>query len=304
MNEIKTIVSDHETSIRVYLLKKRGNKGQYDAVLFPNALNEKIRETYAHNFENYSADREIREYDSVHSEKGTIKKLKTSDLSRWEGMREAIARADAESVLLNKSNFTDDYSVIVLVYEKRIASQLKTVYLLSQYRKIESWYKRSILFGFVANTIQQKDTEIFVLNGCIDTVIFKDNVFVLQEGPFEKVFNYYEKAKKTVAAHKETMQKWRFLDNPQAFYDSVSGKKLATTKLARAIQKSEGVFDKLEPTQVKQTLSQYEEFNELAYDAEDRIMFSSEVRDLIIDILRQSYTRNLFSDSLIHTKGV
>lgn len=286
------------------MLKKRGYKGQYEAVLFPNCLDQKIRETYAENYEHFCGDRKITEYDSVHSEKGTIKQLPLNDLSYWTGMYNAIVAADKERVLLNKANFTDDYSVIILSYEKATDGKVDRAYLVAQYRKVESWYKRSVKFGFVANTIEQKDDEIFVLNGCIDTAIVDDDVFVLQEAAFEKLFNYYEKSKRTVASKKAEIEKWYFLDNPSAFYADVSSKKGPTTKLARALEKATGDYSKLDPTTVRQTLSQHSEFKELTYDEENRIRFASDVRDLIIDILRKTYTRDLFSDSLIHTKGV
>lgn len=304
MERIRSIINDPDSNVRVYLLKKRGYKGQYEAVLFPNDLDKKIRETYSANYEHFCSDRKITEYDSVHSERGTIKQLPLTDLSYWVGMNGAIAVADKEPVLLNKANFTDDYSVIVLTYEKETDGKIDRAYLIAQYRKVESWYKRSVKFGFVANTIKQKDEDIFVLNGCIDTAIVGNDVFVLQETAFEKLFNYYEKSKRTIASKKEEIEKWRFLDNPGAFYADVSGKKGPTTKLARALDKAPSDLSKLDPTIVKQTLSQYDDFKELTYDEQDRIKFASDVRDLIIDILRHTYARHLFSDSLIHTKGV
>ena len=304
MNRIKNIVCDSEANVRVYLLKKCGYKGQYEAALFPNALDEKIKEIYAKNYEQFCGDRKISEYDSVHSEKGTIKQLPLDDLSFWNGMESAISVADKEGKLLNKQNFTDDYSVIVLVFEKNVFGSVNQVYLIAQYRKVESWYKRSIKFGFVANTIEHMNEDIFVLNGCIDTVIFGDDVFVLQESAFEKVFNYYEKSKSVVEAKKGEIKKWRFLDDPEAFYASVSGKKGPTTKLARALEKTVGDFSVLEPSDVRERLTQYEEFKDLNYDENDRIKFTPAVRDMIIDIVRSSYARHLFADVLIHTKGV
>lgn len=304
MDRIKSIISDKDSNVRVYLLKKKGYKGQYEAVVFPNALDRKIKDTYAVNYDHFCGDRKITEYDSVHSEKGTIKRLPLTDLTYWENMCASITAADQNAALLNKENFTDDYSAIVLSYERVNGGNIERTYLIAQYRKIESWFKRSVKFGFVANTIEQKNEDIFVLNGCIDTAIIDEDVFVLQETAFEKVFNYYEKSKRTVAAKKAEVEKWKFLDNPKAFYNDVAGKKGPTTKLARAFDKAVGDFSALEPTVVKQTLSQYEEFNELSYDENDRIRFAPSMRDLIIDILRVTYARDLFSDSLVHTKGV
>jgi len=216
----------------------------------------------------------------------------------------ALSNADQNRIILNKENFTDDYAAIVLAYERVKDAHVENTYLVAQYRKVESWYKRSVKFGFVANTIKQKDEEIFVLNGCIDTAIVDEDVFVLQETAFEKVFSYYEKSKRIVSARKAEIENWRFLDDPKSFYENVVGKKGATTKLARALEKAVGDFSSLEPTMVRQTLSQYDEFKDLSYDDNDRIKFKPAVRDLIIDILRLTYARDLFSDSLVHTKGV
>ena len=304
MERIKNIISDDNSNVRVYLLKKKGYKGQYQAVVFPNALDQKIKETYATNYEHFCGERKIVEYDSVHSEKGTIKKIPLADLTYWANMIAALSTADQNRIILNKENFTDDYAAIVLAYERVKDDHVKNAYLVAQYRKVESWYKRSVKFGFVANTIKQKDEEIFVLNGCIDTAIIGEDVFVLQETAFEKVFNYYEKSKHIVSAKKAEIERWKFLDDPKSFYEDVVGKKGATTKLARALEKAVGDFSDLEPTMVKQTLSQYDEFKDLSYDDNNRIEFKSSVRDLIIDILRLTYTRDLFSDSLIHTKGI
>lgn len=304
MERIKDIIGDDKSNVRVYLLKKKGYKGQYEAVVFPNALDQKIKETYATNYEHFCGERKITEYDSVHSEKGTIKKISLADLPYWGNMIAALSNADQNRIILNKENFTDDYAAIVLAYERVKDAHVENTYLVAQYRKVESWYKRSVKFGFVANTIKQKDEEIFVLNGCIDTAIVDEDVFVLQETAFEKVFSYYEKSKRIVSARKAEIENWRFLDGPKSFYENVVGKKGATTKLARALEKAVGDFSSLEPTMVRQTLSQYDEFKDLSYDDNDRIKFKPAVRDLIIDILRLTYARDLFSDSLVHTKGV
>ena len=36
MERIKDIIVDDNSNVRVYLLKKKGYKGQYEAVVFPN----------------------------------------------------------------------------------------------------------------------------------------------------------------------------------------------------------------------------------------------------------------------------
>lgn len=207
MEQIYNIINDTNSNVRVYLLKKQGNKRQYDAVIFPNEINNKIKETYSKNFVNFCEGRDITEYDSVHSEKNSIKKLPLSELSCWENILNAMSTADRNCSLLTKENFTDNYSAIVLVCEKTVDEEIQKVYILAQYRKIDSWYKKSVKFGFVANTIQYKDEEIFVLNGCIDTVIVDSDVFVLHETAFEKIFNYFEKLKKNRCGQKERNRK-------------------------------------------------------------------------------------------------
>ena len=304
MHRINDIINNSESNIRVYLLKKKGYKGNYEAVIFPNKLDQKVKTTYAENYQHFCAGKEIREYDSIHSEKDTIKKLALTELSYWNGMQESICIADRDQTLLEKRNFTDDYSVIVFICERVFGSNIKRAYLIAQYRKVESWYKRSVKFAFLSNTIVQKDEDIFVLNGCIDTAIVDDDVFVLREPAFEKIFNYYEKSKRIVQSKKSEIEKWRFLDDPEAFYADVCKKKGAVTRLARALEKAVGDFSTIEPAIVRQKLSQYDDFKELEYDEDNRIKVSSAVRDLIIDIVRHTYARQLFTDDLVHTKGV
>ena len=38
MERIKDIIGDDKSNVRVYLLKKKGYKGQYEAVVFPNEI--------------------------------------------------------------------------------------------------------------------------------------------------------------------------------------------------------------------------------------------------------------------------
>lgn len=304
MRRIGEIISDPESNVRVYLLKRLGRTENYEAVVFPNSLDRKIKQTYAENYVHFCGEREIKEYDSVHSEKGTIKRLPVTDLLYWNGIQAAMTAADTKRILLNKANFTDDYSVIVLVYERKVSGGIDRAYLIAQYRKVESWYKRSVRFGFTANSILQETGDIFVLNGCIDTAIVGSDVFVLQETPFEKIFNYYEKSKRTVAAHKSEIEKWIFLDHPESFYLDASQKKGTTVKLARALDKATSDFSKLDPAKVRGILSQHEEFNDFTYDENDKIIYTPKVKDLIIDIVRKTYVRDLLTDDLVHTKGI
>jgi hypothetical protein len=298
------IVADRESNIQVYLVKKIGYKNNYEAVLFPNKINDTIKQTYAANYIDFTADKNVVEYDSVHSEKGTIKKVLLADLAGWQNMKDAMDTADRNRTILNKNTFSDNYNCIVLVYSGVINRNVKTIFLISQYRKIDTWYKKSVKFAFTTNNLVLKNKDIFVLNGCIDTVIADDSVYVLQETPFEKVFNFYERAKKTVTTNKDAIERWSFIDRPSEFYNSINEKKGPTTKLARAIEKRAEDFARLSPQIVKASLSRYDQFTSIAYDDQDRIVFSTANRDLIIDILRHIYARGLFSNDLIRTKGV
>ena len=304
MESVRAIIQETNVNVRVYLVKKIGQKGRYEATIFPNELNVKIKQAYAQNFHNFCEGKEIVEYDSVHSEKGTIKKLAKEDVPHWGNILAAISEADTKRILLNKNNFTDSYSAIILVYEALVEEEIKRAYMIAEYRKIDSWYKKSVRFGFTANTIVSKDEEIFVLNGCIDTVITGDDVFVLRETPFEKLFNYYEKSKNLVACKKDEIEKWEFLDDPQAFYNAVTSKKGTTIKLARALEKTTINLSDYDAETVKNTLSQYDEFSALSYNEENKIIFTPATRDLIIDLLLLTYTRHLFVDTIVKTKGV
>lgn len=61
MERVKSIINDTEANVRIYLLKKQGRKADYEAVLFPNAIDNKIKETYAENFIHFCGEREITE---------------------------------------------------------------------------------------------------------------------------------------------------------------------------------------------------------------------------------------------------
>ncbi len=307
MERIEKLITDSQVEVRLYLLKKVGRKGKYEAVIFPNDLDNAIKENYANNFRNFCGEREIVDYDCLHSEKETIKKLSLVDLPNWENILNAIKEADEKQHILTKENFTDDYSIIVISYENHKREPVTRCFLIAQYRKIDSWYKRSIKFAWLGNIFKYQNNEIFVLNGCIDTAIVDQDIFVLQESKFEEVFNFIEKAKRTIRGKEAEIAQWKFLDNSSAFYNDVFKTKGTTRKLARALEKLTFDFSQLDPSEVRRTLSAYKEFNSLCYDEQDRIKYISgdcKNRDLILDILRQAYARNIFSDALVKTKGV
>lgn len=219
-------------------------------------------------------------------------------------MQTAINEAISNNKILNKSNFSDNYNIILISFSIVPDDDIKTIWLAAQYRKVDTWYKRSIRFGFTTNTIKEQSDDVFILNGTVDAVIFNDDIFVLQETSFEKIFNYFEKSKQIVVSKKDEITNWSFIDRPSDFYDSANSTKGTITKLARALEKSSVDFSKLSPSVVKKTLSKYDEFKSLTYDKDNKIIFKKENRDLIIGILWAAYTRSLFSDDLVHTKGI
>jgi len=304
MERIISAITDHDTTLRVYLLKKIGYKGNFEAVIFPNALNEVIRDTYAENFANFIDGKGVAEFDALHSEKGTIKQLELTALDYWPNMLRAMDVADAEGCILTPATFTDDYKMIIITYDVIVDDEVRPVYLIAQYRKVDTWYKKSVKFGVTANRFEAKQEDIFVLNGCIDAAIADEDVFILQENAFENIFNFYERSKRIVVDKKTYIETWSFINNPTEFYESVNGKKVATTKLARALEKGVTDFSALTPETVKETLCAYDEFAEIIYDEHDRIIFSSGVRDIIIDIVRYAYARGLFTNEVVYTKGV
>ena len=54
MHRINDIINNSESNIRVYLLKKKGYKGNYEAVIFPNKLDQKVKTTYAENYQHFT----------------------------------------------------------------------------------------------------------------------------------------------------------------------------------------------------------------------------------------------------------
>lgn len=304
MNEIYGIVNSDTATVRVCLIKKGKGNQAYSCVIFPNDLNVLIKKAYKDNFNQFTKDKIISDYDSIHTEKGSIQKAPLFDITEWINIKDAMKKADEGNIILNKSNFSDDYHLIVVSFEDKNENDVKCAHLVAQYRKIESWYKKSVKFGFTTNGLQEKDSDIFVLNGCIDTVIYDDNAFILQESQFERLFNYYKKSISTLEKNRDNIEKCSFIDKPVEFYEKVKRNKGATKKMARVMSKQAIDLRTLPPNTVKEQLSKHKEFSSLKFDAEDKIVLDTLSRDMIIDILRCVYTRSLFTDNVVHTKGV
>ncbi len=304
MEEIFRIVNSNTVTIRVYLIKKEKGNEDYSCVIFPNELNSLIKEAYKDNLTQFTKGKVVSDYDSIHIEKGSIQKALLSDITEWLNIKSAMQKADEGNVILSKDNFSDDYHMIIVSFEDNIENDIKNVYLVAQYRKVESWYKKSIKFGFTTDGLQEKNSDIFVLNGCIDSVIYDDNAYILQENQFERLFNYYKKSISTLEKNRDNIENCSFIDKPVDFYKAVKKSKGATKKMARVISKQAIDLRTLPPKAIKKQLSKYDEFLSLNFDSEDKIILDTSSRDMIIDILRCVYTRSLFTDNVVQTKGV
>ena len=304
MHDIMKVINSDTATVRVHLIKKGGNPQDYSCVVFPNDLNELIKKAYKDNFNLFIKDKTVTDYDSIHTEKGSIQKATLADISEWINIKNAIKKADDDNVIMNKSNFSDNYHVIVVTFEAMVEGDIKCAYLVAQYRKIESWYKKSVKFGFTTDGLQEKNSDIFLLNGCIDTVVYEDYAFILQENQFEKLFKYYKKSINTLEKNRDNIENCSFIDKPSEFYESVRSCKGATKKMARVMSKQAIDLQTLPSKTVKEQLIKYEEFSSIEFDAEDKIVLNTKTRDMIIDILRCVYTRSLFTENVVHTKGV
>ncbi len=304
MHDIIKVINSDTATVRVHLIKKGRTPQDYSCVMFPNDLNALIKKAYKDNLNLFIKDKIITDYDSIHAEKGSIQKAMLEDIGEWINIKNAIKRADDNNAIMNKSNFSDDYHIIVVSFEAKVEDDVKCVYLVAQYRRIESWYKKSVKFGFTIDGLQEKNSDIFVLNGCIDTVVYKDYAFVLQENQFEKLFKYHKKSISTLEKNRENIESCSFIDKPSEFYESVRSCKGATKKMARVMSKQAIDLQMLPSKTVKDQLIKYEEFSAIEFDSEDKIVLNTKTRDMIIDILRCVYTRSLFSENVVHTKGV
>ena len=304
MEQTKNII-ENATNVRVYFIKKAaGRSKNHTAVIFPNAINDKIKESYQGNFCAFTKTKEVCEYDGVHQKSDAIQSVATSDLDEWTHIRTAITTAEEQNIRLTKESFTDDYSLIVVVFEKATSTDIERVFLVTKYKKTESWYHKSVKYTFVGGTLKEADKEIFVLNGYIDVVITEDDTYILVPKNFESIFNYSQKIVEFIEENKANIESWAFLNDPSEFYKCIRNTKTAWPKMERVLRKSLEILNSLTPKVAREKLSHYEEFKSIEYDVNDKIVVNSKNRDLIIDILLNVYAKNLFNDELVQTKGV
>ena len=301
MNEITNvhkILSNKDLTINVYLIEK--DKEDYNCIQFPNELNETIKNKYILNFTNFTKDREVVDYDNIHYEKGTIQKVFTCDIDEWEKIKKSFSKAS----VLNKNIFSNNYKFIVINFEFENNDSNECISMISKYRKVDTWYKNSFRFCFLGEVCKEFNEEIFVLNGCIDCLIYKENIFILQQNNFESLFKYDTKMKNILESNKESIEKYTFIDKPLEFYNKILENKKATKSMARFLLNQSVDLSNINPKEVRKILSKYEEFSNLNYNDKDKIIINTKSRDTIINILRGVYLRNLFKDEVVLTKGV
>ena len=298
MNEIINLLNNKKLTTNVYLIENI--KDTYKCIQFPNELNDKIKNKYISNFINFTEDRKIVDYDNIHYEKGTIQKVCTDDIDEWGKIKESFSEINS----LNKKSFSNNYKLIVINFEFENNGKNECISMISKYKKVDTWYKNSFRFCFLGEVCKEFNEEIFVLNGCIDCLIYKENTFILVQNSFESLFKYDKKMRKVIEANKENIEKYTFIDEPLEFYEEVLKNKKATKSMARFLLNEFVDLRNVNPKEVRATLDKYEQFSSLKYNDEDKIIIDKKSRDIIINILRGVYLRNLFEDKIIHTKGV
>ncbi len=290
-------------NVSLYLLKKEG-RTKLAAYRLPNGIDDDIKDKYRSNFEHFIDGRSFGTYDFVHSEKNALIELETGKIPLWTSMLDSIEKAKDDGVLLQKDNFDDDYSVIVIDFSYQTNDQIVHTYFVSKYMKTDTWYKKGVKFAFTANGVEKGKQDIIVLNGCIDVVINSNKTIVLNERNFEYLFNYYEAAKKMVNDAKPELEKWPILTSVDVFFAKAIAGKTRTLKLANALKNSKTDWSKIPNKKVREVLSGDERFAAITFDEKDKIICTEANADLIIDIIREVYSKQLFTEEIIETKGV
>lgn len=290
-------------NVTLYLLKKEGRK-KFVAYRLPNGIDEEIKEKYLSNFEHFTAGRQFKAYDFVHNEKNALVELETCTIPLWTSILDSICKANDDGVFLQKNNFDDDYFVIIIDFSYRTNDQIAHTYFVSKYMKTDTWYKKGVKFAFTANGVEKGKEDIIVINGCIDVVINSDKTIVLNEKNFESLFNYYEAAKKMVNDAKPELEKWPILTSVDVFFAKAMSGKTRTLKLANALKNSKTDWSKIPNRKVREVLSSDERFAAITFNEKDQIVCTDANADLIIDIIREVYSKQIFTEEIIETKGV
>lgn len=291
------------STIIVFFVRKI-KKNDYAAYRLPNGLDEDVKSKYTNNLSNFVAGKTVGDYDFVHKDKTRVPKIAIDSVEVWNHVLSSINHSVANGVLLKRSNFSDDYKMIVIDCTYVEGETITHFYLIAKYMKPDTWYKKGLKFGFTADTIVEKKSDIIVLNGCLDAVIFGDDLFVLQERNFEELFNYYEAAKTLVSSNKDSIESWPFMANADIFFTKATSGKTRMLKLANAFKNAKTDWTAIQPQALKSQLQSDERFSAIEFSADDKIICTTENIDLLIDIVREVYSKQLVTNKIIETKGI
>lgn len=288
------------TVVKVFLVKKKGK--QYTSYLLPNNIDNEIKYKYNDNLSNFLNNKELTKYDFVYDKKNCVSFLDANNLELKNNILNSIQENNREQ--LKKSNFSDDYNFIIFQFDNYINNEIKSMYFFSKYAKPETWYKKGIKFAFISDYMIEMKSDILVLNGEISCVLLDNDMLILNASTFESIFNYYESAKTLVESKKDDIFHFEFLDNPQIFYDKIISGKTRIKALANAFNNSQTNWLSIDKEIVFNVLTSDERFKDLEFDDNHQIICTDKNTDLIIDIIRETYSRQLFTNKIIETKGV
>ena len=303
MNMQELIIKLRQATVKLYLVKK-AKKGLFEAYRLPNGIDDDVKEKYCSNLAHFTEGRTFSVYDFVHKEKNSLVELETNKVERWSVLKDSLITADRDNMLLNGSTFNDDYNIIIVDFGYRENETIEHVYLISKYMKTETWYKKGLKFAFTANGLVEKREDIIVLSGCIDVVLTKEKIVVLNEKNFEDIFNYYETAKKLIEDSKPEIAEWDIMTETEVFFTKVFSGKTRVLKLANALKTSKTDWKSIPNERVKEVLNTDDRFSSIQFDENSKVICTDKNVDLIIDIIREVYSKQLFTGEIIETKGV
>lgn len=304
MERISNILNNTTCNIRAYLLQKQqlNDALTYQGAELPNSVSPDICNTYKDNFDHFIQNREIAEYDAVHIERGTIQRVDCNSVSRWGSILNAIRVIDSRHIFIDSNNMSDSYSLLVLSCSAVFNGINHEAYLLANYKKLDSWYRRGIKIAFLGNALRVASGDILVLNGNIDAAVFENDIFLLNDSAGDKLFDLTSRSRQFLDHHRASIEICSFINDPRMFFRIIYRNKQYAKKLARAIENNPSILQ-LDANSVKNTLSRYAEFDQLQYDENDKIIITDSNKHMILDIMLNGYSRGLFSDVIIHTKG-
>ena len=135
----------HEASVCLYLLKKN-RRSDFIAFRLPNSIDEELKAKYCLNFEQLVEGRSFGTYDFLHSEKNVLVEIETDKIALWDKIQESIKKANIDGVFLQKDNFNDDYSIVVVDFSNPSNGDVEHTFFVSKYIKTNTWIKKGIVF--------------------------------------------------------------------------------------------------------------------------------------------------------------